>query len=299
MSQFTPGQSLAALTASGGTRESTTITMPAVGAATQGDYVIMYNAAGVSAAAFIDIDSNGTAPSGALYVGSGSQATLAYKNAVQETYVVTFPATAGATQADYFVIYDEAGNSTAVWLDIDANGTAPTGALYVAAGTKIEVDIATGNSATQVGTAAFTAMNGSVTDVSFVDGVDGTVTVTLDNAAPASSASVPKDENDAGAGSIAVGAITAGVLATTAIAGGTLLSAVTLTDTTLTDNGDATVTLAASDIGDSTDAVPKDENDAGAGSVSVVVVDGSAQSFPYQSPSGSPSDLSVNPSVIS
>lgn len=298
MSKFLPGQSVAALDYEFGTRESTTITLPAVGSATQGDYVMLYNAAGDSLAVWVDIDSAGTAPTGALYVASGSQASMAYKNAVQESYTITCPATAGATQADYFMIYDEAGNSTAVWIDIDAAGTAPTGALYVASGSQIEVDIATGDTAAQVGTKFYTALNGNVTNVSFTDNLDGTIDIQLDNAGPASAAAVPKNANDGGAGSISVGAITSGVLATTAIAGGALLAASSLTDTTLTDNGDGTVTFAASDVGNATDAVPKNANDGGAGSISVSATDGSAESFPYESPGASPTARKVNPDSV-
>lgn len=299
MSKFLPNQSVEALKYTFGTRESTTITLPAVGSATQGDYIIAYNAAGTSQAIYIDIDSDGTAPTGTLYTGAGSSTSIAYKNAVQETYAVTFPATAGATQGDYFMIYDDAGNSTAVWLDIDANGTAPTGALYTASDSQIEVDIATGDTAAQVGTKAYTALNGNVTDVSFVDNLDGSVTVTLDNASPATDA-VPKNADDSGAGSITVGTITDGVTATTAIAGGALLAAAgSLTDATFTDNGDGTVTFAASDTGDASDVTPKNADDSGAGSIVVSATDGSSQSFPYENPGDSPTTRLVNPSTVS
>jgi hypothetical protein len=298
MSKFQAGQGVGLLVAGSGTRESTVVTMPAVGAATQGDYVMMYNAAGDSLAAWIDIDADGTAPTGALYVASDNQATLAYVNDVTEAYVVTFPSTAAATQGDYFMIYDEAGNSTAVWFDIDADGTAPTGALYVGSDSQIEVDIVGGGTAAQNGTLAYTAMNGNVTNVSFTDNLDGTVDVDLDNAGPASADAVPKNEDDSGAGSVSVGAITKGVNATTAIAGGALLAATSLTDTTFTDNGDGTVTFAADNIGDTTDAVPKDDDDAGAGSIGVSASDGSSASFPYESPGDSPTARKVNPDLV-
>jgi hypothetical protein len=300
MSKFLPNQAMTALKYTKGTRESNTITLPAVGDATQGDYVMLYNAAGVSKAIYIDIDSDGTAPTGALYVASGSQGSLAYKNAVNETYVVTIPATASATQADYFMIYDEAGNSTAVWLDIDAAGTVPTGALYVASDSQITGGIATGDTSAQAATKVYTALNGNVTNVSFTDNLDGTITVALDNTGAATADALPKDADDSGAGSITIGTITKGVLATTAIAAGALLaSAGSLTDTTFTDVGDGTVTFAASDIGNATNCVPKLADDSTAGSITVDATDGAVASFPYENPSESPTSRKVNPDTVS
>ena len=301
MSRFNPAQPLTALKFDAGSRESTVITMPAVGDATQGDYIMMYNAAGTSLAAFIDIDSDGTSPTGALYVASDSQATLAYKNAVNETYVVTIPATASATQADYFMIYDEAGNSTAVFLDIDAAGTVPTGALYVASDNQITGGIATGDTSAQAATKVYTALNGNVTNVSFTDNLDGTITIALDNTGPATAAAVPKSADDSTAGSITIGTITSGVLATTAIAGGALLAATSLTDVTFTDNGDATVTMGVDNIGNATDPVPKDADDSGVGSITVSATDGSSAAGyeGYPSPGSSPADLLINPATIS
>lgn len=299
MSKFRPDQSVAALDYQFGTRETNTITMPAVGSATQGDYVTIYNAAGQSYCAFIDIDSNGTAPTGALYAARTGSATLAYKNAVQETYVITLPTTAAASQAHYIMIYDEAGNSTAIWLDIDAAGTVPTGALYVASDNQIEVDIVTGGTAAQNGTLFYNAVNGNVTNVSFTDNLNGTVTVLLDNAGPASAAAVPKNANDSAAGSISVGAITAGVLATTDIAGGALLAAASFTDITLTDNADGTVLVSLADVGNATNAVPKTSNDGAAGSITVSASNGSSESFPYENPGDSPTARKVIPDAVS
>lgn len=301
MSRFKASQSINVLSYDPGSTESNTITMPAVAAATQGDYVNIYNAAGTSLAAWIDIDADGTAPTGALYVASDNQAIISYVNDVAETYVVTIPATASVTQADYFMIYDEAGNSTAVWLDIDAAGTVPTGALYVGSDGQITGGIATGDTSAQAATKVYTALNGNVTNVSFTDNLDGTITVLLDNAGPASADAVPKNADDSAAGSVTVGTITSGVTATTAIAGGALLAAETLTDVTFTDNGDGTVSVAVDDIGNATDAIPKDENDAGAGSITVLAVDGSAKSGfeNYPAGSGSPGDISIEPSTVS
>jgi hypothetical protein len=295
MSKFLPNQSVSDLKSSPGTRETNVITMPAVGDATQGDYVICYNAAGVSKAFYIDIDSDGTEPTGTLYVAATTKTALAYKNAVQETFVLTCPAMASATQGDFFVVYDDAGNSTAVWLDIDADGTEPAGTLYTATDAQIEVNIATGDNATAVAGKVHTAISGNISDITFTDNSNGTITVLLDNAGPATNA-FRKNADEDGNGSFTVGTITKGVLAITAETGGALLAAATpLTDTTFTDNADGTVTFAASDIGNATNAVPKNTNDAGAGSITVSATDGTVAKFPYESPGDSPTTRKVTP----
>jgi hypothetical protein len=301
MSRFRPDQNMSVLSYDAGSRESNTITMPAVGDATQGDYVTVYNAAGTSLSAFIDIDSDGTAPTGALYVASDEQATLAYKNAVQETYVLTFPATAAATQADYIMIYSLTGASTAVNLDIDADTTLPTGALYVGSDDQIEVDIITGGTAAQNATLAFTALDGNVTGVDFTDNLDGTLTVTVGPSGAAPSNPVTKNADDSTVGSIGVGTVTKGVLATLATMGADLLAAVSFTDVTFTAGTLGTVAVAISDIGNASDAVPKSANDSGAGSITVLAVDGSAKSGfeNYPTPASSPTAYTLSPSTVS
>ncbi len=56
-----------------GVAEVTTATIPATSGATQGDYMILNNKAGVSFAVWLDIDGAGTEPSGALYVATDYQ----------------------------------------------------------------------------------------------------------------------------------------------------------------------------------------------------------------------------------
>ena len=116
-----------------------------------------------------------------------------------DVQTLTLPAVASATQADYVVIYNAAGATEALWLDIDADGTTPTGAAYVAADTKTKVSVTTGQTAAQVATALFGAI--ALADVTPVDNSDGTVTISGDNIGPASAA-VPKNADDSGAGSI-------------------------------------------------------------------------------------------------
>jgi len=89
-------------------------------------------------------------------------------NGAREIQKIVCPATAGATQADYFVIENQAGTSFAVWIDIDAAGVQPTGAAYVAADVKITGSIATGDTAPQVAAKLKAIMD---LDVNFVDAV--------------------------------------------------------------------------------------------------------------------------------
>ncbi len=91
--------------------------------------------------------------------------------------IVHVPSTAGAAQGDYVVLSTTAGAKVALWLDIDANGSAPTGAAYVAAATKVKVSIVTGGTAAANGAIFKTAING-VGGYSAVDNLDGTVTTT-------------------------------------------------------------------------------------------------------------------------
>lgn len=108
-----------------------------------------------------------------------TQVTCVADTGALETVTVTVPATAGATQADYFVLTNTAGATAAFWLDIDADGTEPTGAAYVAANSKIQVSIVTGGTAAQNGTILFQAA-GTILDYTAVDNLDGTVTYTQD-----------------------------------------------------------------------------------------------------------------------
>jgi uncharacterized phage protein gp47/JayE len=54
------------------------------------------------------------------------------------------------TQADYYTFESSGGVTFAVWFDVDAVGTAPTGASYVAATNKIEVDILSSDTEDQI-----------------------------------------------------------------------------------------------------------------------------------------------------
>lgn len=122
-----------------------------------------------------------------------------------EVTTVTCPATADATQADYFYFEMQDGTDFAVWLDIDDNGTTPTGAVYTGATNKVEVDIATGDEAADVAGKVKTAIeaDGSWADVTIVDNNDGTLTFTQDNIGATVDAE-PQSADDSGDGSFDV-----------------------------------------------------------------------------------------------
>jgi hypothetical protein len=117
---------------------------------------------------------------------------------------VTLPATSAATQGDYILLYNHTGETVAVWLDIDGDGTAPTGTNYVNANYKVEVDIATGGSSATNGTAFYEALKAQTSwssQVTLLNNGDGTVTITQGDAGDVTDA-IPKDASDATAGSI-------------------------------------------------------------------------------------------------
>jgi hypothetical protein len=94
-------------------------------------------------------------------VGDQSVATMVKKTftgGVAEVTDLTWPSTAAAAQGDYLHATAQDGTTYAVWLDIDAAGTAPTGALYVAADQKIKVSIVGGGSAAANAALARTAV---------------------------------------------------------------------------------------------------------------------------------------------
>lgn len=65
------------------------------------------------------------------------------------------------TQADYFTFESAGGVTFAVWFDIDAAGIAPTGATYVAATNKIEVDILSSFTEDQIVSALSSVLSGN------------------------------------------------------------------------------------------------------------------------------------------
>jgi len=130
-----------------------------------------------------------------------------------EITTITFPAESAAAQGDYFTFENQAGDDFAVWLDVDDDATAPTGAAFTAATTKIEADIATDDTNIEVAAAVVAAIAASFTDVTILDNTDGTVLFTQDLMGVTVNP-VPHNTGDTGAGSITVSVGTAGVAST-------------------------------------------------------------------------------------
>lgn len=116
---------------------------------------------------------------------------------------------AGSTQGDFVIIYDQSGNTTGVWLDIDANGTPPAGPLFTATGTKIEVDISSADTDIQAAAKFFTAVDGVIPNISFYNNLDGSISAIQD--IPGSTLDIKEyDATEAGTGSMSTAIINYG-----------------------------------------------------------------------------------------
>jgi hypothetical protein len=121
---------------------------------------------------------------------------------IKQVETVTIPATASATQGDFIIIENQSGGKFAVWLDIDSNGTAPSGTLYTATDNQTIVGIATGGSAI-ANAAAFKAavdLDAGVTGITITDNEDGTLLI--ERTAGSCDDNVVKNSAENGAGSI-------------------------------------------------------------------------------------------------
>ena len=127
-------------------------------------------------------------------------------NGVAEVTTVTADTFANSTQGDYMILNNKAGESFAVWLDLDAAGTVPDGALFLATTYQILAGIATGDSAIQVAGKVKAAIELDANWAGFdtiTDNGDGTLTVTNTDLGTVTNATV-HDELETGAGSIGV-----------------------------------------------------------------------------------------------
>ncbi len=153
-------------------------------------------------------------PEGVTSDAEVTEVTIPAEEGVKESTTITLPSTAGATQGDYFTYENAAGVKYAAWLDIDADGTAPTGAEYVAATNKIEVDIVTAETDAQVAAKVKAAIEAdgsfAAADLTITDNVDGTLTLDQDNIGVTTDP-VPHDASDSGAGSVTILVDTEGV----------------------------------------------------------------------------------------
>lgn len=246
-----------------------TVTFPATAGATQADYFVIENVAGADFAVWLDIDSDGTAPSGDIYTattnkievniateGTAAANAAAAKTAIElninwagititdnEDGTLTFTQnTVGdvvdvvkknaddtsegsftsvldtngvanaVTQADYFTIVNVDGTIFAAWLDLDANGTEPTGAIYTAADVKIEVNVTSGNTAITNAAAVKAAIeaNENWDGITITNNLDGTLTLTQDSKGAVDNIIV-KSADDSGAGSFSASTTNEGV----------------------------------------------------------------------------------------
>ena len=124
---------------------------------------------------------------------------------------VTIPATGDIAQGDYVVLSNTAGDTIAVWFDLDEDGTEPTGAAYGAADATLLIPIATGDTSIQNATTVFGLLGADAWSDSMVltDNLNGTIKVaTAIGVAP--TAADPHNADDSTVGSITIAATQVG-----------------------------------------------------------------------------------------
>lgn len=132
---------------------------------------------------------------------------------------LTFDTQANTGDGDYVVVYDTAGLAWAVAADKTGSSPEPTGAVWTAipAGRKAQADISGDTTAAQVAASFETAFDGISGFTAVITSDDtaanGTMTMTNVLRGPVT-ASVVKDDDDAGAGSISAATTNAGVAST-------------------------------------------------------------------------------------
>jgi len=142
-------------------------------------------------------------------IGDQSEAPAVKKTfaaGTAEKNTITAPATAGVTQGDFF-IHSTVARSIAVWLDIDAAGTTPAGALFLATTAQIKVGIVTGDTASQVATKLRAALAGQ-TDITVTG---ATTAVIIENVVTGAATDVARyNAAEGGSGSFEIATTTAG-----------------------------------------------------------------------------------------
>ncbi len=95
-----------------------------------------------------------------------------------ERFLLTCAAGSAITQGDFFHFVNLTGTKFAVWLDKDAAGTEPNGAVYSAADQKIEVNVTAAMTAIQVAAAVKLAVeaDGDFAEFAITNNGDGTLT---------------------------------------------------------------------------------------------------------------------------
>lgn len=129
-----------------------------------------------------------------------------------EISLITCVATASAAQGDYFVFESPAAETYAVWLDINANGTAPTGAAYVASTHQVQASIVTGGTATQNRDIILAAI-GTIANMTIVATSTNQITITANTFANRAN-TVRHNTGDTGNGSFVVATSQGGVAST-------------------------------------------------------------------------------------
>ncbi len=142
-------------------------------------------------------------------VGSESQVAVAPKTAtlgVAEKNTITAPSGAAAGQGDYF-IHHTLDRSIAVWLDIDAAGTEPSGAAYLATDDQIEVNILGADTDEEVAT----KIRAALADQDDITITGATTAVIIENVATGAASNVSRSNAaEDNTGAFAVATTTAG-----------------------------------------------------------------------------------------
>ena len=258
--------------------EIQTLTFPTKAAAANGDYVVVEDTIGVKYA-------------------------VALTKPVAEVQTLTYPTKAGAADGDFIIVEDTVGVKYALYLDTTGGGAVvPAGALYSAATYKAGVNISAATDEASVAAACETAWNlltGFTTAITSNDtAANGTMTFTQTIKAPVVDP-VPKNFDESTAGTILGVETTAGVTAQTPsgaawtaatykgladISGDTsaadvavsaevalnLLTGFTAAVTSDDTANDGTMLLTQVIKAPTVDPIPKDYNDAGAGSIAGV-----------------------------
>jgi len=126
-------------------------------------------------------NANGLASQGPMQeIAAGITATTVLKpttvtlGSVSTKQQFTLTVSGLPSQADYFTFRSATGVTFAAWFDVDNVGTAPTGASYVAATNKIEVNITSSDTEDQIVSALSIALLGNVNFTALFTGTQST-----------------------------------------------------------------------------------------------------------------------------
>lgn len=89
-------------------------------------------------------------PSGTLGGGTNAVVTVTSVGSVSTKLKFNIISTGQPVQADYYTFQNSAGVTYAAWMNIDSNGAVPTGASYLAATNKVQIDILSTDTPNQI-----------------------------------------------------------------------------------------------------------------------------------------------------